>query len=93
MAGISSGSSLVFTEIIKLTKGISGPSGLDVDGWRRMLTSRELGTSSTDLRKTFAQLLKRLCIEETESTTYLTACRLITLDKKPGLRPIGVVKF
>ena len=34
-----------------------------------MLTSREFGTSSTDLRRTFAQLLKRLCIEELESKT------------------------
>ena len=63
-----------------LTKGGSGPSGLNADGWRRLLTSREFGTSSTDLRKTFAQLIKRLCIEELESTTSLEAfiaCRLI----------------
>ena len=76
-----------------LMKGGSGPSDLDADGWRRMLTSREFGTSSTDLRKTFAQLIKRLCIEELETTTSLeafTAYRLIPLHKKPGLRPIGV---
>ena len=76
-----------------LTKGGSGPPGLDADGWRRMLSSREFGTSSTDLRKTFAQLIERLCIEELETTTSLeafTACRLIPLDKKSGLRPIGV---
>ena len=93
MASISSGSLLVFTEIIKLTKGGSGPSSLDADEWRRMLTSREFGTSSTDLRKTFAQVIKNLYIEELESTASLeafTACRLIPLDKKPGLRPIVV---
>ena len=78
-----------------LTKGRSGPSGLDADGWRRMLTSREFGTSSTDLclRKTFAQLIKKLCIEELGTTTSFgafTACILIPLDKKPGLRPLGV---
>ena len=76
-----------------LTKGGSGPSGLDADGWRRILTSRVFGTSSTDLRKTFAQLIKRICIEELETTTSLeafTACRIIPSDKKPGLRPIGV---
>ena len=76
-----------------LTKVESGPSGRHPDGSRRMLTSREFGTSSTDLRKTFAQLIKRLCIEELETTTSLeafTACRLIPLDKKSGLRPIGV---
>ena len=78
---------------VTLTKGGSGPSGLDADGWRRILISRVFGTLSADLRKTFAQLIKRLCIEELETTTFLeafTACRLILLDKKPGLRPIGV---
>ena len=69
-----------------LTKGESGPSSLDADGWRRILTSREFGTSSSDLRKTFPQLIKRLFIEELETTTPLEAfraCRLIFLDKKP----------
>ena len=47
-----------------LTKGGLGPSGLDAGGWSRILTSREFGTSSSDLRKTFAQFIKRLCIEE-----------------------------
>ena len=59
-----------------------------------MLTSREFGTPSNDLHKRFAQIIKKLCIEELESTTSLEAfkaCRLIPLDKKPGLRPIGVV--
>ena len=60
------------------------------------LTSRELGTSSTDLRKTFTQLIKWVRIEELETTPSLkavTACRLIPLDKEPGLRTIGVGKF
>ena len=60
-----------------------------------MLTSREFVTSSTYLRKTFAQFMKKLWIEELESTTSpeaFTAGRLITLDKKTGLRPISVGK-
>ena len=76
-----------------LTKGGSAPSGLDADRWCRMLTSREFGASSIDLRKLIAQLIERLCIEELETATSLevfTACRLITLAKKPGLQPIGV---
>ena len=59
------------------------------------VTSKEFGTSSTDMRKTFAQLIKILCIEELETTTSLeqfTACRLIPLDKKPAFWPIGVVE-
>ena len=76
-----------------LTKGGSAPSGLDAYGWRRISTSRIFRTLSTDLRKTLAQHIKRLFIEELETTTSLEAfavCTLIPLDKKPGLRPIGV---
>ena len=76
-----------------LTKEGSGSSDLDADGCPRILTSRKFGTSSSDLRKTFARLINRLCIEELETTTSLEtfgACRLIIpLDKKPRLQPIG----
>ena len=34
-----------------VTKERSALSGRDADGWRRMLTSREFGASSTDLHK------------------------------------------
>ena len=47
-----------------LTKGGSGPSGLDADGWRGILTSKQFGNSSSDLRKTFANFIKKLCSEE-----------------------------
>ena len=39
--------------------------------------------------------MKKLCVEELESPSSLesfVACRLISLDRKPGLRPIGVGK-
>ena len=58
-----------------LTKGGSTPSGLDADGWHRMLTLREFGTSSIDLRKIIAQLKERLCIKELETTTSLESFR------------------
>ena len=54
---------------------------------------RAFGTATLDLRKTFAQLIKELREEELESPSSLesfVACRLIPLDKKPGLRPIDV---
>ena len=76
-----------------LTKGGSGPSGLDADGWLRILTSRAFGTATLDLRKIFVQLIKKLCVEDLESRSSLesfVACRLIPLDKKPRLRPDGV---
>ena len=72
-----------------LKKGRSGPSGLDADGCRRILTCA-FGTAPVDLRKTFAQLINKLFVEELESKSSMesfVACRLIPLDKKPGLRP------
>ena len=68
-------------------------SGLDADGWRTILASRAFVTTTLDLRKTLAQLIKKLCVEELKSASSskpFVACRLIPLDKKPGLRPIGV---
>ena len=47
-------------KVAMLTKGGSGPSGLNADGWCRILISGVFGTSSTDLCKTFAQLIKIL---------------------------------
>ena len=76
-----------------LTKGGSGPSGLDADGWRKILTSRSFGTVSSKLRKTFALFVKSLCVEEiknAESLESFIVCRLIPLDKWPGIKPIGV---
>ena len=78
---------------LMLTKDGCGPSGLNADGWRRNLTSTALGGAALDLRKIFAQLIKKLCVEELESASYLesfVACSLIPLDKKPELRPIGL---
>ena len=83
----------VIMKVSMLTKGGSGTSGLDADVWRRILTSRTFGTATLDLRKIFAQLIKKFCVEELESPSSLEsfeACRVIPLDKKLGLRPIGV---
>ena len=79
------------------TKGGSGLSGLDADGWRKILVSKSYGTINADLRA-FANVIKKICTEklpvdttkdETPLKVFL-ACRLIPLDKNPGLRPIGV---
>ena len=74
------------------TKGGSGPSGMDAEGWRRILASNQFGTTNCDLRKTFAEVIKKLCTEIDENNTIeaFLANRLIPLDKNPGLRPIGV---
>ena len=74
------------------TKGGAGSSGMDADGRRRILVSNNFGNSSNDLCKAFAEVLKKLCTEKNLSLSLesFLACRLIPLDKNPGLRPIGV---
>ena len=74
------------------TRGGSGPSGMDADGWRRILTSNSFGQSSTDICIALANVAKKICVEpdQTNSLEAFLASRLIPLDKNPGLRPIGV---
>ena len=73
------------------TRGGAGPSGLDADGWRRLLITKQFGTSSTDLCKAIAEVIKKLCTVDnlSPSSEPFLAYRLIPLDKNPGLRPIG----
>ena len=74
------------------TQGGSGPSGMDVDGWKQILTSKQFGKSSIDLCKAFAEVIKKICSIENQSASLeeFLACQLITLDKNPGHRPIGI---
>ena len=73
------------------TRGGSGPSGLNGDGWKRILLSKNFGESSSDLCQTLAKVTKKLCTEELPTSLEgFLACRLIPLNKNPGLRPIGV---
>eukprot|EP00794_Sanderia_malayensis_P000712 gene712-16297_t len=43
------------------TKGGSGPSGMDGEGWRRILTSNSFGDASENLCNAFASAIKKLC--------------------------------
>ena len=51
------------------TMGGAGPSGLDADRWKRIFTSSKFGDSTDDLCKTFAEVIKKLCTVENQSTT------------------------
>ena len=76
-----------------LTKGSAGPSLYDADDWRKILGSNIYGNEAEDLRKSLASLARELCaneVEDPKSIEALMACRLIPLDKNPGLRPIGI---
>ena len=78
------------------TIGGSGPSRLDADGWKKMLTAKVFGSYTCDLRKAIADFIKCICINELEFQnntmslkTYI-ASRLVYLDQNPGLWPIDV---
>ena len=82
------------------TRGSSGPSGLDADGWRRILVSKNFGSTGKNLRSAIATFARKISTVEVEvhvkdgrsysNLEAYTACRLIPLDKNPGVRPIGV---
>ena len=74
------------------TKGGAGPSNMDAEGWKRMLTSNNFGTSPSDLCKAITEAVKKLSSKKETSNTLeaFLASRLIPLDKNPGLRPIGI---
>ena len=73
-------------------RGGSGPSGMDTDGWKRILTSKQFAESSTDLCTTIANMIKKLCIDKDLANTLeaFLSCRIIQLEKNLGWRPIGV---
>ena len=72
------------------TTGSAGPSGIDAHGWRRLCTSFK--GASTDLCNSLALVAKRICTSfvDPKCIAPLLACRLIALDKNPGVRPIGI---
>ena len=54
---------------------------------KRIFISNQFGDSTDDLCKTFAEVIKKLCTVENQSTSLeaFLANRLIPLDKNPGL--------
>ena len=74
----------------KQTNGSAGPSGLNAHAWRRMCCSFK--EASDGLCHSLALLARRLCTQFIHPSILapLLACRLVALDKNPGVRPIGV---
>ena len=75
-----------------MTKGASGPSQLDAEQYRHILASSKYKLEGKHLREQIALLGRKLASEivDPSSLEALVACRLIPLDKCPGVRPIGV---
>ena len=75
------------------TKGSGGPSGVDSNGFRRILGLKTFKKSGTDLCAAIAAMTRRLCTEFIHplSIEAILANQLIPLDKGDGaVRPIGV---
>ncbi len=72
------------------TSGSAGPSGLDAHEWRRLCTSFK--RASDELCHQLAMVGRRLCTSYVDPPLIapFLACRLIALDKNPGVRPIGI---
>ena len=80
---------LINRTVLKMD-GVAGPSGLDAAAWKRLCNSFK--SSSSDLRDALAAVTRRLCTSYVDpgGISALVACRLIALDKCPGVRPIGI---
>ena len=76
----------------KSTFGSGGPSQVDADGWKHILCSKFYGKESASLCQAIACVAKRLCTEDInpDHIKELLSCRLLPLNKNPGVRPIGV---
>ena len=72
------------------TAGAAGPSGVNALRWRRLCTA--FGQKSNDLCSSLAAVARRICTTFVDPSSLMayTSCRLIPLDKCPGVRPVGV---
>ena len=76
----------------KFTNGAAGPSQTDADFFKFILTHKNFKDEGKDLRDEIARFA-RLVATKHFSPQFLDAyvnCRLIPLDKCPGVRPIGI---
>ena len=72
------------------TNGAAGPSGMDANGWRRICSSFHCASDALcDALALCARRIATTAIDPSSLEAY-TACRLIPLDKQPGVRPIGI---
>ena len=77
-----------------MTKGAGGNSRLDPERYRHLLTSNKYKKENKELRVQLATLARLLATEYLDLNTLeaFVAGRLISLNKNPGVRPIGIVE-
>lgn len=71
-------------------RGAAGPSGVEAKGWRRFCSL--FGEVSKTLCDVIAAVARRIATSFVDFSCIeaLSACRLIPLNKNPGVRPIGI---
>ena len=81
---------IMIQSFLRELQGAAGPSGVDAYALRRFCSSFK--SASADLCNTLAGVARRLCTSrvDPEGLSGFVACRLVPLDKNPGLRPIGI---
>ena len=73
------------------TKGSAGPSGMYAELYRRILCSNNFKAEGKVLKEqiaVFTRNVLKIAYHPSLLEGY-TSCRLIPLDKNPGIRPIG----
>ena len=72
-------------------QGAPGLSGMDAYAWRRICSSFK--SASHDLCHAMAAVARRFCCSPIypDDMSAFVACRLIPLDKRPGICPIGII--
>ena len=75
-----------------MTRGSAGPTQTDADLFRHILTHRNFNIQGKKLREQAANFDRRFAtrIYNSEAIDSYVNCRLIPLNKCPGVRPIGV---
>ena len=88
--GFPKSSHIFIRRAVLKTSGAAGPSGLDAAAWCRICTSFQ--RASSDLCDVLSAVTRKLCttLVDPAGLSAFVSCRLIALDKCPGVRPIGV---
>ena len=76
----------------KTTFGSVVPTLIEADGWTHILCSKSFGKTSDTLAQSIADMEKQLCSKKIppDPLSEHSSCRLIPLNKNPGVRPIGI---
>ncbi len=82
----------LIAHIARDLSGSGGPTKVDADGWKHFICNKSYSSVSDALCQSIADLTKRFCRDDINPShsSLLLSCRLIPLNKNPGIRPIGI---